>query len=165
MSHHLVNPFPRLGDPFQLAGAGNAGMPFTNRTGATISKGQVAAIDLYSSNSGFADLCPVSASSQKFPLVLALADVTSGTTSNDFLPQGVSGALILTGITKGKKLGCDYTTNSTGGTSLIAFVDNASMQSVGLTYESSNGTGTLTMIAFDGITGRVGGGWSTGSVP
>lgn len=163
MGLQLINPLPRLGDPFQSVGTDNAGMPFRNMTGGTISKGQIAAIDIFSTNNGFSDLCPVTGSSQKFPLVVALSDVTASSNSADFAPFGLVGALVLgTTLAKGARVMPDFSTNTTGGTSLIALgATNASSQSAGILYQSCNGTGTLTLVAFDGISARVGGGSGT----
>lgn len=121
MSFNLLNPVPRLGDPYQTITPGGEGLPFYNNTGGTISRGQIAAIDVRATTSHFQNLISTgaNASAAKYDLVVALADVASGNSSTRFAPLGEVPALASSGVAKGDLL-MPGTANSTGGNVLIA---------------------------------------------
>lgn len=128
MSFNLLNPQPRLADVLQNVSVGSPGQPFTNNSGATISKGNVAAINMTSTTDTLTSLisCGANATAQYWPLVVATADVANGATSASFAPCGRVQAVVATGVTKGG-LVAPGTTNATGGNILIAYVTTATM--------------------------------------
>lgn len=140
MAFNLINPVARLGEPFQQVTPSGNGLLFVNRSGATISRGQIAAINLASTNSGFADLISTGANATagKWPLVLALADVGDGVASDKFHPMvGGCNAIITNAIVKGAML-MPGTTSATGGNILIA---------------ASTASGAFPVVAFAAATG------------
>lgn len=148
----LINPVPKFGDPFQEARI--AGLKFYNNTGGTISRGQVAAIDMASTTGNFQNLISTgaNATSAKWPLVIALADVAGSITSAAFSPMGLVPALATSTTAKGAMLQ-PGTANSTGGNILIA-ASTASGQPAPCGFWASNSTSdgtTPDLVVFSGI--------------
>lgn len=154
MSFNLLNPAPRLGVPFQpISRVG--GIIFTNNTSGTISKGQVAAIDVKyttASDNSFPNLVAITnATTGAYPQVIAMADVPASANSDAFAPMGLVLGLVIgsNSITKGLSLTAQ--TASTGGSNLIA-ATNTGLPACGFWASSTAPDGTNSdYIVFQGI--------------
>lgn len=152
MSFNLLNPQPHgLGDIVQNVSPGNLGQPYTNNSGATISKGYIAAINMTDTTATLTNLisCGANANAQQWPLVVALADVASGANSTAFAPMGRVSAFVASGVTKGS-LVSPGTTSATGGNLMIAYVTTGTMSCGRLLSGTPDGATTLVDVAFQG---------------
>lgn len=154
MSFQLINPSARLGVPFQPVGR-VGGCIFVNNTNGTISKGQVAAIDIKytaGSDNSFPNLVAITnATIAAYPQVVALADVPASAQSDAFAPMGLVLGLVIgaNSITKG--LSITAQTASTGGSNLIA-ATNGGAPACGFWASSTAPDGTNSdSIVFSGI--------------
>lgn len=146
MSFEIINPSVRNGIPFQAV-ANAEGLIFLNCATATIAKGTAAAIDMASTAEGFANIIAINATSVKYPIVIAMADVGTQTLGA-FAPCGIVNA-IAAGAIKGDAL----TANSTGsGGNILIKATNAGAPACGFyaSTTSSNGT-TPDIVLFTGV--------------
>ncbi len=114
----VFNDNARIGMAYKVKGGGQR---FINNSGATISQGQVAAIDIGETRSAYIAKTVISTGSanQQYPICIADADVASAA-EGLFFTEGKIPCQVATSVTAVGTIVCPGTANATGGNQLIA---------------------------------------------